>query len=134
MSNQRIFRRLAVSTRNGLVQSVPQNILGCGNLLCAVAPDVQPPTLGGVFMAICRADELQEVRGDFGEGSPPAWFDPDAPFTLTGSTPGWSVTYPSLTDVPSSTGEPPDASEPEQEITLTQGANSLVGPFQWSCG
>ena len=32
----RIFRRLGVSTRNGLVQSVPQNILGCGNLLCAV--------------------------------------------------------------------------------------------------
>lgn len=47
MSNQRIFRRLAVSTRNGLVQSVPQNILGCGNLLCAVveAPPPDPAIL-----------------------------------------------------------------------------------------
>ena len=40
-----MIRRLAVSTRNGLVQSVPQNILGCGNLLCAVVeePPVGPP-------------------------------------------------------------------------------------------
>lgn len=42
-----MIRRLAVSTRNGLVQSVPQNILGCGNLLCAVveAPPPDPAIL-----------------------------------------------------------------------------------------
>lgn len=55
MSNQRIFRRLAVSTRNGLVQSVPQNILGCGNLLCAVV--AHDPAILAQFSFVAAATE-----------------------------------------------------------------------------
>ena len=58
MSNQRIFRRLAVSTRNGLVQSVPQNILGCGNLLCAVVEEPPPdPAILAQFSFVAAATE-----------------------------------------------------------------------------
>lgn len=53
-----MIRRLAVSTRNGLVQSVPQNILGCGNLLCAVVEEPPPdPAILAQFSFVATGSE-----------------------------------------------------------------------------
>lgn len=52
-------KRLAVSTRNGLVQSVPGDILGCGNLLCAATLE-PPPEPVGLFCARFNISTVQQ--------------------------------------------------------------------------
>ena len=72
-----MIRRLAVSTRNGLVQSVPQNILGCGNLLCAVVEAPPPdPAILAQFSFVAAGTEggvgvYWELAPESGNAVPP---------------------------------------------------------------
>lgn len=131
-----MIRRLAVSTRNGLVQSVPQNILGCGNLLCAVLPEPEPPG-DASFYFTCSVTEFIDANVPYEGGEIPVpWFDREAAhFTLSG--PGWSAAFPTEGGAAVVTGTPPpyiDNSTPFAPVTLTQGANSVSGTGYWTCG
>lgn len=59
-------KRLAVSTRNGLVQSVPGDILGCGTLLCAGVDPTPPASLCSFEAVFTMAGGYWNLDGSSG--------------------------------------------------------------------